>query len=131
MHAQPGVLDQARLDGVGANKDSEQARIGWCLVLGILDQHAQFATNTLQAYGHGQCQEITGCVRRRLMLHRQINQPGQQLGKPGSRERDVDAIGSDFHAAEQGHKHRIDCIRCASSGAFRELTATLNLLAAC
>jgi tetratricopeptide (TPR) repeat protein len=47
MHAQLGVLDQARLDGVSASKDPKQARIGRRLVIGILDQHAHFATDTL------------------------------------------------------------------------------------
>jgi hypothetical protein len=36
-HAQLGILDQTRLDIVGARNDPEQARIGWCLVIGILD----------------------------------------------------------------------------------------------
>ena len=64
------------------------------------------------------------------MLRRQINRPGQQLGQPASRERDVDAIGSDFHAAEQGHKHRFDFVWCASSEFFRDLTAAFDQLAA-
>jgi hypothetical protein len=33
-------MDQTRLDVVSARKDSEQARIGCRLVIGILDQHA-------------------------------------------------------------------------------------------
>jgi hypothetical protein len=37
MHGQLGVLDQTRLDVVSARNDSEQAGIGWCLVIGILD----------------------------------------------------------------------------------------------
>jgi len=101
MHGQLGVLDQARLDVVGARKDPEQARIGGRLVIGILDQHAHFATDALQAYRHRQPQEVIGCVCRCLMLHRQINRSGQQLAQPTARERDVDAIGSDVHAADR------------------------------
>jgi len=52
MHDQLGVLDQARLDVVSARNDSEQAWIGWCLVIGILDQHSHFATDALQAHRH-------------------------------------------------------------------------------
>ena len=37
MHGQLGVLDQTRLDVVSARNDSEQAGIGGCLVIGILD----------------------------------------------------------------------------------------------
>jgi hypothetical protein len=33
-------------------------------------------------------------------------------GEAISRERDVDAIGSDFHAAKQCHEHRFDFVRC-------------------
>jgi hypothetical protein len=44
MHGQLGVMDPARLDVVRARNDSEQAGIGWCLVMGILDQHSHFAT---------------------------------------------------------------------------------------
>jgi hypothetical protein len=83
MHGQLGVLDQAHLDVVA------QARIGGRLVIGILDQHAHFATDALQAYRHRQPQEpqdIAGCIRRCLMLHRQINRSGQQLGQPTERE---------------------------------------------
>ena len=59
MHDQLGVLDQARLDVVSARNDSEQAWIGWCLVIGILDQHSHFATDALQAQGR---------VRRLLLI---------------------------------------------------------------
>ena len=83
MHGQLGVLDQTRLDVVRASQDSEQAGIGWCLVIGILDQHSHFATDALQARGHRQSQEIIQCTRRRLMLHLQIKRPGEQLGQPG------------------------------------------------
>jgi hypothetical protein len=38
LDGQLGVLDQTRLDVVSARNDSEQAGIGWCLVIGILDQ---------------------------------------------------------------------------------------------
>jgi len=48
MHAELGVMDQARLDVVRARKDSEQARIGCHLVIGILDQHSHFAADALQ-----------------------------------------------------------------------------------
>jgi hypothetical protein len=96
MHGQLGVLDQTRLDVVSARNDSEQAGIGWCLVIGVLDQHSHFA------------------------------RPGEQLGQAASRERDVDAIGSDFHPAEQGHEHRFDCVWCAGSEFFRNLTATFD-----
>jgi hypothetical protein len=37
-------LAQARLDVVSASKDPEQARIGCCLIIGVLDQ--------LQRIGH-------------------------------------------------------------------------------
>jgi hypothetical protein len=101
MHGQLGVLDQTRLDVVRARNDSEQAGIGWCLIIGILDQHSHFATDALQADLHRQPQEIIRCARRRLMLHLQIKRPGEQLGQPGPGEHDVDAIGSDFHPAER------------------------------
>jgi len=35
---------------VGASNDPEQARIGCRLIIGVLDQHSQFATDALQAY---------------------------------------------------------------------------------
>jgi len=38
MHRELGVLAQARLDVVSASKDPEQARIGCCLIIGVLDQ---------------------------------------------------------------------------------------------
>ena len=53
-------------------------------------------------------------TRRRLMLHLQIKRPGEQLGQAASRERDVDAIGSDFHAAKQCHERRFDFVRCGA-----------------
>src|ERR1700730_9332846 len=99
-------MDQTRLDVVSARNDSEQAGIGWCLVIGILDQHSHFATDALQADLHRQSQEIIRCTRRRLMLNLQIKRPGEQLGQAASRERDFDAIGSDFHAAKQYHERR-------------------------
>ena len=49
LHAQLGVFDQTRLDVVSARNDSGQAGIGWCLVIGILDQHSQFATDRVRA----------------------------------------------------------------------------------
>ena len=115
---------------VRASNDSEQAGIGCRLVVGILDQHAHFATDALQAHRNRQRQDIIEFIRRCLMLRRQINRSGQQLGQPASRERDVDAIGSDFHAAEQGHEHRFDFVRRGASEVFRELTATFDQLAA-
>jgi DNA methylase len=64
MHGQLAVMDQTRLDVVSARNDSEQAGIGWCLVIGILDQHAHFATDALQAHRHRQSQEIIRCSFR-------------------------------------------------------------------
>ncbi len=63
------------------------------------------------------------------MLHLQIKRPGEQLGQAASRERDVDAIGSDFHAAEQCHERRFDFVWCGGSEFLRDLTATFNQLA--
>jgi hypothetical protein len=40
-----------------------------------------------------------------------------------------DAIGSDFHAAEQGHEHRFDFVWCMASEFLRDPTATFNRLA--
>jgi predicted amidohydrolase YtcJ len=40
---------QAGLDVVRAGNDPKQARIGRCLVPGILDRHAHFAPGALQA----------------------------------------------------------------------------------
>ena len=74
MYRQLRVLDQARLDVVSASKDPEQAGIGWCLVIGILDQHSHFATDALQAHRHRQSQKIIRCTRRRSMLRLQITQ---------------------------------------------------------
>jgi hypothetical protein len=85
-----------RADVVSARNDPEQAGIGWCLVIGIFDQHSHFAADALQACRHCQSQEIIRCTRRRLMLHLEIKRPGEQLGQPASRECDVDAIGSDL-----------------------------------
>jgi hypothetical protein len=62
------------------------------------------------------------------MLHRQITRPGELLGQSASRERDVNAIGSDFHAAEQGYEHRFDCVRREAAKVFRELTAAFDQL---
>jgi hypothetical protein len=45
------------------------------------------------------------------MLRLQIKRPGEQLGQAASRERDGNAIGSDFHAAKQGHERRFDFVR--------------------
>src|ERR1700738_5148306 len=103
-------MDQACLNVVRARDDSEQAGIGCRLVIGVLDQHSHFATDALQAHRHRQSQEIIRCTRRRLMLHLQIKGPGEQLGQAASRERDVDAIGSDFHAAKQCHERRFDFV---------------------
>jgi hypothetical protein len=47
MHRQLGVLAQAGLDVMRAGNDSEQAGIGWCLTIGILDHHSHFATYAL------------------------------------------------------------------------------------
>ena len=103
--------------------------VGWCLIIGILDQHSQFATDALQAHRHRQSQEIIGCIRRRLKLHLQIKRPGEQLGQAASRERDVDAIGSDFHPAKQGPERRFDFVWCGASEFFRDLTATFDQVA--
>jgi hypothetical protein len=59
MHGQLVVLNQTRLDVVSARNDSEQAGIGWCLVIGILDQHSHFATDALQAHRHN---VVDGCI---------------------------------------------------------------------
>ena len=59
------------------------------------------------------------------MLHLQIKRPGEQLGQAASRERDVDAIGSDFHAAKKCHEHRFDFVRREATEFVRDLTATL------
>ena len=48
MHGELAILDQTRLDAVRASQDSKQAGIGWCLVIGILDQHTHFATRALR-----------------------------------------------------------------------------------
>src|ERR1700731_2405378 len=63
------------------------------------------------------------------MLHLQIKRPGEQLSQAASRERDVDAIGSDCHAAKQCPERRFDFVRCAGSEFLRDLTATFNQLA--
>jgi hypothetical protein len=52
MHGELAILDQTRLDVVRASQDSEQAGIGWCLIIGILDQHSHFAADALQAHRH-------------------------------------------------------------------------------
>ena len=126
MHAQLGVLDQTRLDVVSARNDSEQAGIGWCLVIGILNQHSHFATDAFQAHRHRQPQNIVGYIHRSLMLHLQIKRPGEQLGQAASRERDVDAIGSDFHPAKQCHEHRFEFVWRLASKFFRDLTAAFD-----
>jgi hypothetical protein len=59
-----------------------------------------------------------------------VKRPGEQLGQAASRERDVDAIGSDFHAAKQCHERRFDFVRCVGSEILRDLTATFDQLAA-
>jgi hypothetical protein len=63
------------------------------------------------------------------MLHLRIKRPGEQLGQAASRERDFDAIGSDFHAAKQCHERRFDFVRGVGSEFLRDLTATFNQLA--
>jgi hypothetical protein len=67
VHGELGVLDQARLDVVRASKDSEQAGIGWCLLIGILDQHAHFATGALKP-GTRLVREWRG-VTHTLLIH--------------------------------------------------------------
>jgi hypothetical protein len=126
VHGQLGVLDQTRLDVVSARNDSEQARISGCLFIGILDQHSHFATDALQAHRNRQPQHIVRSIRWCLMLHRQINRPGEQLGQSASRQRDVDAIRSDFHAAKQCHERLFDFVWCGGSEFFRDLTATFD-----
>ena len=65
-----------------------------------------------------------------LILHRQINRSSsEQLRQAASGDIDLDAIGSDFHAAEQRHERRFDFVRCAGSKFFRDLTATFDQLA--
>jgi hypothetical protein len=97
VHGQLGVLDQTRLDVVRASQDSEQAGIGWCLVIGIFDQHSHFATDALQAHGHRQSQEIIQCTRRRLMRR------GLLCGM-GRRHRV--AVGIDHQARQQTRRLR-------------------------
>jgi hypothetical protein len=63
-----------------ARNDSEQAGIGWCLVMGILDQHSHFATDALQTCRHRQYQHIAGWIGRSVMLHLQIKLSSGQLG---------------------------------------------------
>src|ERR1700731_504793 len=136
MHAQLGVLDQTRLDVVSARNDSEQAGIGWCLVIGILDQHSHFATDALQAHRHRQSQEIIRCTRRRLMLHLQIKRPGKQLDQAASRERDVPTptMSRSSHEAtrlrlapEPFPRSRPKIARCMATGyPIRIIAATLG-----
>ena len=64
-----------------------------------------------------------------MMPHLQIKRPGEKLRQAASRERDFDAIGSDFHAAEQGHERRFDFVWCGASEFFRDLTATFDQVA--
>src|ERR1035437_10286721 len=71
----------------------------------------------------------SSCIRRCLMQHCKVKRPGEQLGQAASRERDVDAIGLDFHAAEQGHERRFDFVRCVGSKFLCDLTASFNQLA--
>ena len=63
------------------------------------------------------------------MWHLEIERPGEQLGQPGPRESDLDPIGSDFHAAEEGHEHRLEFIGRRASEFFRDLPATFDVLA--
>jgi hypothetical protein len=62
-HQGCGLVVETRLDVVSARNDSEQAGIGWCLVIGILDQHSHFATDALRAHRHRQSQEIMRPLR--------------------------------------------------------------------
>src|ERR1700732_2966270 len=94
-----------------------------------LSRRADFGPAALQAHRHRQSQEIIRCTRRRLMLNLQINRPGEQLDQAASRERDVDAIGSDFHAAKQFHKYRFDFVWREATEFLRDLTATFDQLA--
>src|ERR1700730_15514077 len=65
----------------------------------------------------------TSKLRRRGTM---VLSPFAFLAAP--KERDVDAIGSDFHAAEQFHKYRFDFVRCGGSEFLRDLTATFDQL---
>ena len=69
MHPQRGVLDLPCLDVVRAGKDSEQARIGRSLFIGILDQHAHFAPGALQIRRYFQRQPISRWSGRSAMRH--------------------------------------------------------------
>ena len=57
------------------------------------------------------------------MLHLKIKRPGEEFGQPGSRERNVDAIGPDFYPAVQRHEQRFDFIRCLACELFGDLPA--------
>jgi Acetoacetate decarboxylase (ADC) len=92
------------------SNESETVVFGCCLIIDVFDQHAHFAPDTPQACRRRQSQDIAGCILRSVMLHLQIKRPGEQLGQPTSRERDVDAIGSDFHPAVQAHEHRFEFV---------------------
>jgi hypothetical protein len=63
------------------------------------------------------------------MLDRQISDPASSWVKRPRERRDFDAIGFDFHAAEQCHERRFDFIWCVGSEFLRDLTATFNQLA--
>lgn len=90
MHSQLGVLAQAALDVVRAGKDSEQARIGGCLVIGILDQHALFTPGALQACWNGfppgregHEQRLDFVQRLTSEFFRDLSAPFNQSCRPG------------------------------------------------
>jgi hypothetical protein len=96
---------------VSANDDFEQARIGRCLIIRVLDQHPHLAPDALEAYRHRQCQDIIGYIGGPLALHRRINRlTGEQHGQTLSRDGDLDAVGPQFHAPEQGRERGFDLV---------------------
>jgi len=72
LNGQFGILTQASLDVMRASDNSQQARIGYRLVIGVLDQHSHFTTHALEACWRHQRQDIIGGAVQCLILPRQI-----------------------------------------------------------
>ena len=109
-----GVLDQPRLDVVGAGEDPEQARIGRRRIVGVRRPACAFRDRRASGAPAPSTSEYRPVHSSALAAaSTDRSRSGQQLGQAASRERDVDAIGSDFHAAEERHERRFDFVRRA------------------
>jgi hypothetical protein len=60
MHGEFGILDQTHLNIVSPGDDPQQARVCGFAIIGVVNQHSQFATDALKACRNRQRHAIAG-----------------------------------------------------------------------